>query len=290
MIMKRITPAILYTILGAAAIVMLFPFVWMVLTSFKSLAEINLMPPTVLPHRWDWANYIHAWFKPESTFGRYMWNSFVLAVGGTGLQLLLVIPAAYVFARFDFPGKALLFWVVLATMMIPGEVTLIPNFITVRHFPFFGGNNWMGVGGKGLYDSHLGMILPGAVGAFSVFMLRQAFMNVPKEYWEASQLDGCSRRAYLLRILLPLSAPAVITVALFGLLGRWNALIWPLIITSSEAMRPIQVGMLLFAGEEGPNYHYLLAAATFSMLPGILLYLIAQRWFEEGFAASGIKG
>lgn len=287
---RRLPPALLYLLLGFGAFLMIFPFLWMILTSFKTLSEINLMPPQIFPEAWRWDNYVHAWFKPESTFGRYLLNSAILAMGGTLMHLLFVIPAAYAFARLEFPGRQVLFYLVLATMMIPGEVTLIPNFITIRHFPFFGGNDWMGMGGKGLYDSYLGLILPGVVGAFSIFLLRQAFLNVPKEYWEAAQIDGCSKFEYLVRIMVPLGMPAIITAALFGLLGRWNALVWPLVATSSESMRPVQVGLLLFAGEEGPNFQNLMAAATMAMLPGVLLYLSAQRWFEEGFTASGVKG
>lgn len=280
---------LLYAVLVAGALVMFFPFFWMVLTSFKTLQEINISPPTILPAEWHPENYVEAWNKPESTFGRYFVNSAIVAVGGTALQMFCSITAAYAFARMEFPLKRTLFLVLLATLMIPFEVTLIPNFVTVRNLPLVGGNNVFGAGGQGLYDSYLGMMLPGIAHAFSIFLLRQAFLQIPRDYWDAAQLDGAGHWRFLWRIVVPLSLPTVLTAGLFALLARWNALLWPLIVTSSESMRPVQVALLYFRGEEGPNFHYLLAAATLIALPGIILYFLAQKRFTEGLSA-GIKG
>jgi len=257
-------------------------------TSFKSLQEINISPPTLLPAEWHPENYVEAWNKPESTFGRYFVNSAIVALGGTALQMFSVITAAYAFARLEFPLKRTLFLVLLATLMIPFEVTLIPNFVTVRSLPLLGGNDVFGAGGQGLYDSY-GMMLPGIAHAFSVFLLRQAFLQIPRDYWDAAQLDGAGHWRFLWRIVVPLSLPTVLTAGLFALLARWNALLWPLIITSSESMRPVQVALLYFRGEEGPNFHYLLAAATLIALPGIIFYFFTQKRFTEGLSA-GIKG
>ncbi len=185
------------TVLVAGASVMVFPFVWMILGSFKDLEESNRFPPTFLPEVWHPGNYRTAWLTPPSTLGRYFINSTVLSVVGTGLQLLLGVLAAYAFARMRFRDRDLLFMLVLATMMIPGEVTLIPNFVTIRHFPLAGGNDLLGRGGSGLYDSYAAMLLPGLVGAFTIFLLRQAFMQVPNDLWEAAQLDGCPVRLTL---------------------------------------------------------------------------------------------
>lgn len=280
---------LLYLVLSAGALLMFFPFFWMLATSFKSLQEINISPPTILPTEWHPENYVEAWNKPESTFGRYFVNSAIVAVGGTALQMFSAITAAYAFARLEFPFKRTLFLVLLATLMIPFEVTLIPNFVTVRNLPLLGGNDIFGAGGQGLYDSYLGMMLPGIAHAFSVFLLRQAFLQIPRDYWDAAQLDGAGHWRFLWWIVVPLSLPTVLTAGLFALLARWNALLWPLIITSSESMRPVQVALLYFRGEEGPNFHYLLAAATLIALPGIILYFLAQKRFTEGLSA-GIKG
>lgn len=278
----------LFLILAAAA--MVFPFVWMLLTSLKSIGEINRIPPTMWPELPLWSNYVKAWTTPESGFGRYMINSAILSIGGTAGQLFICILAGYAFALLDFPYKKLFFMGVLATMMIPFEITLIPNFITIRHLPLLGGNDILGQGGRGLYNSYLGMMLPGMANAFSIFLLRQAFLQIPRDFWEAAQLDGCSRRTFLWKVAVPLSSATVITAALFGLLARWNALLWPLLITSSESMRPVQVGLLYYQFEEGHNYHFLMAASAIAMLPAVLLYFGAQRWFEEGIASTGIKG
>jgi multiple sugar transport system permease protein len=279
-----------YLLLTLGGLVMVFPFVWMVLTSFKDAAEVNLAPPTVVPQAWHPENYRNAWLRPESTFGRYFFNSTVLAVVGTTAQIVVCVLAAYAFATMQFRGKGVLFLALLATTMIPAEVTIIPNFVTIRHVPLMGGNDLFGQGGRGLYDSYAGVILPGIANAFSIFLLRQQFMTSPRDYWEAAQLDGCSRWMYLWRVLLPLSSATLFTVVLFGLLARWNALLWPLLVTSSEALRPVQVGLLYFRGEEGANFHTLMAAATFTALPGIVLYFFGQRQIVEGLGSTGVKG
>jgi len=287
---RRLGKITVYAALTIGALVMLFPFYWMVVTSFKDLAEINLSPPTAVPREWHPGNYITAWNKPESTFGRYFLNSAIIAIGGTALQMGCAILAAYAFARMDFPLKGPLFLLLLATLMIPFEVTLIPNFVTIRHLPLLGGNDITGAGGSGLYDTYGGIILPGLANAFSVFLLRQAFLQLPRDFWDAAQIDGAGRWTFLWRVAVPLTLPTVLTATLFALLARWKAVLWPLIITSSEELRPVQVAMLYFRGEEGPNFHYLMAAATLVALPGIALYLLAQRHFTEGLASAGVKG
>ena len=279
-----------YLVLGIGALIMIFPFFWMIMTSLKSLAEINLSPPTLFPMEWHPENYVNAWNKPESTFGRYFLNSAIVAIGGTALQMICAILAAYAFAQMDFPLKGPLFLLVLASLMIPFEVTLIPNFVTIRHLPLLGGNDITGAGGRGLYDSYGGMVLPGIANAFSVFLLRQSFRQMPRDFWDAAQIDGAGQWMFLWRVAVPLTLPTVLTATLFALLARWKAVLWPLIITATEEIRPVQVALLYFRGEEGPNYHHLMAAAAMVALPGLLLYVLAQRHFTEGFASSGIKG
>ncbi len=288
--LPRPVMAAVYLVLIVGALVMLFPFFWMVTTSFKDLTEINRIPPTLLPQTWHPQNYVTAWNKPESTFGRYFLNSAIIAIGGTALQMFCAILAAYAFARMDFPLKGPLFLLFLATLMIPFEVTLIPNFVTIRHLSLLGGNDITGAGGRGLYDSYGGILLPGLANAFSVFLLRQAFLQLPRDFWDAAQIDGASRWLFLWRVAVPLTLPTVLTATLFALLARWKAVLWPLIITSSEELRPVQVAMLYFRSEEGPNFQYLMAAATLVALPGVVLYLFAQRHFTEGLASAGVKG
>lgn len=279
-----------YAVLVGGAVVVVFPFLWMVLGSFKGQAESNLFPPTFLPREWRPENYRLAWTTPPSTLGRYFLNSLVVATAGTALQVLIAVLAGYAFARLRFPGRDALFVLVLATSMVPGEITLIPNFVTIRRFPLLGGNDLFGNGGSGLYDTYAAMILPGLAGAFTIFLLRQAFLRVPNELWEAAQIDGCGAFAFLWRVLLPLATPAVTTVAIFGFVGRWNALLWPLIVTRSERLRPVQVAMIYYQNEYVTNYGLVMAAAFLVTLPVILLFLLAQRQFIAGIATTGLKG
>lgn len=282
--------ALVYAGLIVGALVVAFPFLWMLLGSFKSARESNLFPPTFLPQTWHPENYWLAWTTPPSTLGRYFLNSVVIATVGTGLQVLVAVLAAYAFARLRFRGRDALFLLVLATTMVPGEITLIPNFVTIRRFPLVGGNDLFGNGGSGLYDTYAGIILPGLAGAFTIFLLRQAFLSVPNELWEAAQIDGSGGLGYLWRVMLPLSLPALFTVALFGFVGRWNALLWPLIVTRDERLRPVQVAMIYYQNEFITNYGMVMAAAIVVTLPIVALFIAAQRQFITGIAATGLKG
>lgn len=286
----RLASGLIFGALLLGAIVVIFPIIWMALGSFKDLAESNRFPPTFLPETWHPGNYVDAWRTPPSTLGRYFVNSVVLAVVGTALHLVICVLAAYAFARLRFAGSDPLFLLVLATTMVPNEVTLIPNFVTIRHVPLAGGNDLLGQGGSGLYDSYAAMLLPGLAGAFTVFLLRQAFRQVPNDLWEAAQLDGERSWGFLWRILLPLTLPALLTVVIFGYVGRWNALLWPLIVTRSEEMRPIQVAMIYFQNEFGNNWGLVMAAAVMAVLPVMLLYAIVQKQFIAGVATTGLIG
>jgi multiple sugar transport system permease protein len=281
------TPAKHLVLVVAAALVM-FPFYWMVSTSFKTLAEAVQFPPTWAPLDPQPGNYPRAW--GQAPFGRYFLNTAFLATTTTLLSLTFSSLAAFAFARMEFPGRQALFVLLLATMMVPFEVQLIPDFVIIRRMPLLGGNDIWGQGGRGLYDTYWAQILPWAASPFAVFLMRQFFLAVPKDYYEAAQLDGATRFTFFTRIALPLARPALVTSGLFGFLGSWNALLWPLIVTSRADVRPIQVGLATFSNEQGTQYHLLMAAATFAILPVVLLYAVAQRQFTEGVAATGIKG
>lgn len=269
---------------------MMFPFVWMLLTSLKTMQGVNLSPPEILPDDPQWSNYSRAWFAPKSSFGKYFVNSLVVATVGTAVQLFTGITAAYAFAWLRFRFKNVLFILVVATMMVPFEAKVVPNYVLIRRLPLLGGNDINGVGGSGLYDTYAGMILPGVASAFAVFLLRQAFMTVPRDFWDAVRVDGASHWTFLWRILVPLTRPAIVTVVLFGFLGRYNELLWPLIITQSESIRPVQLGLILFSSDEGQLYHLMMAASAFVALPGIVLFVLVQRRFIEGLSSAGVKG
>lgn len=287
---SRWTLGAILALLIAISVLMLFPFAWMVLGSFKNIAESNQFPPTFWPREWVPENYRDAWLAPPSTLGRYFVNTVIIAVVGAGAQLVIGVLAAYAFAQLRFRGRDVLFMIVLATTMVPAEVTLIPNFVTIRHFPLFGGNDITGAGGSGLYDTYAAMILPGLASAFPIFLLRQAFMQVPRDLWEAAQIDGAGSWSYLWRILVPLTIPALMTVAIFGVVGRWNALLWPLIVTRSEHLRPVQVAMIYYQNEFLTNYGMLMAAAVMVTLPIVAFYLVVQKQFITGITTTGIKG
>lgn len=282
-------PATIIVALGA--VFMLFPFLWMFSTSVKSIAESNRFPPTIWPHEWHWENYRIAWENPPSTLGRYILNSFIVSSAGTLGQLLVCILAAYAFARLRFRGRDLLFMLVIATSLIPSEITIIPNYITINHFPLFGGNSILGQGGNGIYDTYAAMILPGMAGAFQIFLLRQSFLQIPADLWEASQLDGGGSWQFLYRIVLPLSLPALVTVFIFGFISRWNGLLWPMLVTSSEQLRPVQLAMTYYQQNDFLNNQgATMAASLLVTLPIVLLYVIVQRQFVEGIGTTGLKG
>lgn len=277
-----------HVILLVAAAIVMFPFYWMVSTSLKTLQESIAVPPILVPPSPQVVNYPVAW--GSAPFQRYFVNTTFIATTTTLLSLTFSSLAAFSFARMKFPGRDVLFVMLLATMMVPFEVQLIPDFVIIRRLPLLGGNDIWGQGGRGLYDTYWAQILPFAASPFAVFLMRQFFLSVPTDYYEAAQLDGASRFTFFARIALPLARPALITSGLFAFLGSWNALLWPLIVTSRPDVRPIQVGLATFSTEQGTQYHLLMAAATLAMIPVVVLYAVAQRQFTEGVAATGIKG
>ena len=285
----RFWPAMVFLTLGA--LFMLFPFIWMFLTSVKSVTEANRFPPSIWPSEWHWENYRIAWTSPPSTLGRYILNSFIISTVGTLGQLLVGVLAAYAFARLKFRGRDLLFMLVLATSLIPSEISIIPNYFTINHFPLFGGNDILGQGGNGIYNTYAAMILPGMAGAFQIFLLRQSFLQIPADLWEASQLDGSGSWQFLHRIVIPLSIPALVTVFIFGFIGRWNGLLWPMLVTSSEHLRPVQLAMTYYQQNDFLNNQgATMAASLLVTLPIILLYVVVQRQFVEGIGTTGLKG
>jgi len=272
---SALTRAAIHALLLAGAFLMIFPFYWMLITSLKSNAESVAFPPTFFPTELHPENYPNA--LAAAPFGRYFFNTALVAVcqvmGVLGVSSL----AAFAFARMEFFGKNVLFMAFLATLMIPSEVTLIPNFVIVT--------KWLG-----WYNTYQAQIVPALGSVFAIFLLRQFFMGIPRELEEAAHIDGCSRIRFLWAIVLPLSTPALITVALLNFLGAWNAFLWPLLVTRSPEMRPIQLGLHVFNTEFGSRYGELMAASTLVIAPTVILYLVAQRYFIEGIARSGLKG
>ncbi len=251
----------------------------MILTSFKTQFEALAYPPTFLPERWQWQNYVHAWQLPGSWpkgFPRYFANTVFIASITCSGALLTSLIAGYAFAKMEFFGKNVVFIGLIATLMVPFEATLVPDFIIIKSF------HW--------YNTYTAQIIPWIGSVFGIFLMRQFISTLPNELWEAAQIDGLGHAGYLRWIVTPLSLPGLLTLSLFTFLDSWNALIWPLIVTSSDEMRPIQVGLAYFITEEGTQVNQLMAAATFTIIPILALFLVAQRQFIEGIAQSGLKG
>lgn len=261
-----------YPALTVLALACLTPFVWMLLTAFKPDNEVFNM--AWLPSRLAWENFPRAFtFFP---FARFLTNTIVVAVGSTGVHLLTSVLAAYAFARLRFRGREVLFLLYLGTLMIPQQVTIVPLFLMMR--------------AAGWVDTFWALILPSAFHALGVFLLRQFFMTIPRELEESALIDGAGRLRILLRIILPLSKPALATLAVFTFIREWNAFLWPLIVTTSPEMRTLPVGLSLFNGQYGTEWHLLMAAATVTLLPTLLIFAIAQRYFVEGIALTGFGG
>jgi multiple sugar transport system permease protein len=257
----------------AGAAVILLPFVWMVATSFKSEGEIFSAPYLLFSRHPTWQAYVDVWRRIP--FGRFFFNSVVFAGAVTVISLFLDSLAAYAFARLRFRGRDVLFWVVLATLMVPFQITLIPLFLTVYHL------GWL--------DTYQGLIVPRATNAFGIFLLRQFFISLPFELDDAARIDGASEFGIYARIILPLSLPALATLAIFHFMYNWNDFLWPLVITSSPEMRTVPAGLTLFMGTHVIEHPILMAGATISLLPLAIAFLFLQRYFVRGVAMTGFR-
>ena len=271
--------AILYAIVIFGAVVSLFPFFWMISTSLMTLGEtINRQ---VLPKIPQWVNYVEAW--DQANFSKYFYNSVLITVGTIAGLLFTSILAGYAFGRMEFKGKNIIFALFLATMMIPESVTLIPNYLTVRGqtFPLPGGT-WL--------NTYWALTVPFLANAFSIFLLRQFFAQIPKELWDAARIDGADHLLFLTRVVLPISKAPVMTVLLFAFTGAWNAFQWPLLVTTRDTWRPLMVGLWSFVTEAGPQTHLLMAGAVITLIPIIIVYFMTQKQFTQGIATTGLKG
>jgi multiple sugar transport system permease protein len=275
-------------ILIVGALTMILPFLWMLSTSLKPESEIFRFPPTWFPNLWKWANYSEA--MSAAPFGRYFINTTIYAAAITFSNLLLCSMAAYAFARLRFRGRSTLFILTLGTMMVPGQVTMVPVFILLKRWPLLGGNDWLGIGGHGLLNSYTGLILPGAVGAFGIFLLRQFFMTLPRDLEDAARIDGCSEIGIYWRIILPLSAPALATLGIFTFTAAWNEFLWPLLIMSKDSMKTLQIGLQVFQTQYTTRWDLLMAGTVVVTLPVLVIFLLGQRYFTRGIALSGMKG
>jgi multiple sugar transport system permease protein len=270
---RRVLSVVGAVVIVVAALFIIFPFVWMLLTSFRTQQEIFSTPGNLIPSTFNVANYIKIW--TELPFARLFLNSVIFAGGVTVLSVFFDSLAAYALARLDFPGKTIAFFIVLATLMVPYQITLVPLFQTVFDL------HWL--------DTYQGLIVPRATSAFGIFLLRQFFMSVPRDLDAAARIDGASEFRIYWSVMLPLARPALATLAVFHFMNNWNDFLWPLVITSSDTMRTIPAGLTLFSGQYVIDHGVLMAGATISLLPLAIAFFFAQRYFVQGIATTGIK-
>jgi multiple sugar transport system permease protein len=273
---RRVFPigtVLVYLLLAIVGIVTLAPFLWMVLGSFKTASEAALYPPTFVPRELAWRNYLEVF--TTTPFLRYIVNSFLVASSVTLVSLLFHAMAAYSLARLRYPGRNILFVLIVSTLMVPFSITLIPSFIVVR---------WLG-----WLNTYWALIVPSIFNAFGIFLLRQFYLGIPGELEEAALLDGDTPAGIFWHIALPLSRPILATLAVFFWLANWNNYLWPLIVTQSPEMRVIQVGIAAFAGEHSTQWQLIMAGSTLAAIPGLLLYIFLQRYLIEGIKLSGLK-
>jgi multiple sugar transport system permease protein len=269
---RRRTPSAWHLVLVPVALVMASPLLWMLVTSLSTLAETRHFPPE-LPSSLHWHNFAVAW--SGSPFGRWMLNSTIVSVTCVVSNVVLCSLAGYAFARLRFRGSGLLFLAILATLMVPFQVVMIPTLLIVKHL--------------GLVDTLPALILPNLVAPFGIYLLRQFFVSLPIEIEEAALIDGAGRLRILARILLPLMGPPLSTVAVLTFLSVWNDFLWPLVVTSSPSTMTIQLGLSTFQTAHYTRWPELMAATLLSQLPVLFLFVLGQRFFVRSIANTGIK-
>ncbi len=268
-----------YALVIFFAITEVLPFIWMISTSLKDLNQVFTMPPQWIPRPPRWENYVEIFRMMD--FGRYWLNTIVVTVGRMLGQFIFCTLAAYAFARLNFPGRNFLFFLLLSSLMVPFETLMVPTFVLMKKL--------------GWINTYWALIVPHALGAFggafNVFLLRQFFLTIPKEFEESAIIDGASPFRIFRSIMLPLARPALAALLIFSFRGAWNDFTYPLIVTNTDNMKVLSLGILGFKGLRAgmTQWHLMMAAATLSILPMILVFLVAQKYFIEGITVGGLK-
>lgn len=279
--------AAIYIILATGAIIFIAPWAWMVSASFQPLGDIFDYPPSWIPEHFTLNNYVRFFQTPD--LGRLFGNSAFVAIAITFLQLFLNSLAAYTFAKRKFPGRDILFMILLGAIMIPSQVTLIPGYLILQHIPLFGGNDIFGNGGHGWLDSFLGLILPSAASIWGIFLLRQYMKTIPDELLDAARIDGAGEFRIYWQVVLPLTGPALAAMGIFTFTGSWNDFFGPLIIISSPQYRTLPLGLALFVVKNRTVWDVVMAGSVVATIPIVLIFLLFQRYFIRGIALTGMK-
>ena len=275
-VMKIVVQVLLYTFLSIMALIVVFPFYWMIISSLKTTVEYRLPVPTLFPRQIMWSNYVEAF--SAANLGRLFINTVIVGIVSTLLSLVITILSAFAFARLEFKGKNALFAALLATMMIPGELFTITNYITVNNF--------------GWIDTYTVLIVPFLVSIFYIYLLRQNFLQIPNELYLAAKVDGTGDFKYLCKVMIPLSLPTLISITILKMMGAWNSYIWPRLVTTSEDMRLITNGLRdAFTDMSGQaNIPVQMAAVAVVSFPLFLVFIFLRKYIMKGVSRSGIKG
>ena len=265
----------MYGLLAAIALLMLFPLLWLLSTSLKSPTEdIFQFPPQLLPSQPTFNNFVRVW--QTNPFGRYLFNSTLIAILTVGLNLLFCALAAYPLARLEFRGREIIFTAIVTTIMIPFQIVMIPLYILTVQL--------------GMKNSYLGIIFPAIASAFGIFLLRQAFQGVPKELEEAARIDGCSELGIWWNVMIPAIRPALVTLAIFVFIGSWSDFLWPLIVIDKPEFYTLPLGVAMLAGTFSLDWRLIAAGSIISIAPILVLFLFLQRYIVPTETASGVKG
>lgn len=292
---RKVSPGFTLAMTAAVlgAVIMMVPFAWGALTSFKPSAEYLRIPPTWLPEQWTLDGYELALYRGNILTG--LKNSFIVAGISTVLMVLSAVLAGYAFARLRFPFNRVIFMIVLATMMIPWPVTLLPLFIMMVKFPLAGGNDIFGSGGRGLVDTYEGLILPSLGFAYGTYLMREFFKALPAELEDAARVDGAGELRILFQIMVPLSKPAMAALSIIAFQNNWNSFIWPLVMTNKPSMAVVQIVLQQLQLISSPTDRLFIrwdavnAGGLLSLIPLAIFFLFFQRYFIRGIAMTGFK-
>lgn len=264
---------VLHCVLLVLALAFIFPVFWLVTGGFKPADETIANPPLIWPQQWTLTNFVQVFTTVP--FGRWMFNTVLVAVSVTGVALLFHSMAAYSLARLNFPGRGILFAMVLSTLMIAFPVILVPLFIVMKQL------NWI--------NTYWALIVPNIFNAYGIFLMRQFYLGIPREIEEAAIIDGASLIGVFFRIILPLARPIIAALSILFFLGNWNNFLWPLIVTTDPNLEVLQVGIASFTGEHGSQWNLILAASLVATLPIVALFAFFQRYIVESIKMSGLK-
>jgi multiple sugar transport system permease protein len=267
---------LMYILLIGGAVIMVLPFVWMASTACKPNNEVNFIPIRFFPQQVACGETLNTLYNQQPMFNTYLFNSFLVTVGRTLGQLVMCTLAAYGYARFKFPGRNVLFLLCLGLLMVPYQAILIPQYLVVQQF--------------GLLNTLAGIIAPNIFSAFSLFLLRQGFMQIPLELEEAAQLDGANPLQVLYRVTIPLCIPTLAAFAVISIQAAWNDFLWPLVVSNTPDTRVVTIGVALLQGERNTPWNLIMMGSLIATLPMMILFLLLQRYFVQGIAMSGLKG